>query len=89
LIADGLYYERAGERGAPLVLVHGSWGDHHNWESVVPSLAQSFRVLTYDRRGHSQSERPPGQGSIAGHVPHVTHPGEFVRVLGDFVREIS
>ncbi|MFF1342631.1 alpha/beta fold hydrolase [Streptomyces sp. NPDC058290] len=57
-----LYYEVAGE-GEPLVLVHGSWVDHENWQLVVPRLAQSFRVLVYDRRGHSRSERPPGQGS--------------------------
>jgi pimeloyl-ACP methyl ester carboxylesterase len=30
----------------------------------VPLLSQTFRVLTYDRRGHSQSERPASQGSI-------------------------
>jgi pimeloyl-ACP methyl ester carboxylesterase len=30
----------------------------------VPRLADAFRVLTYDRRGHSQSERPTGQGSV-------------------------
>jgi pimeloyl-ACP methyl ester carboxylesterase len=59
-----LYYEASGREGDPLVLVHGSWGDHHNWNAVVPALSQSFRVLTYDRRGHSQSERPPGQGSV-------------------------
>lgn len=59
-----LYYEMTGSAGDPLVLVHGSWGDHHNWDAVVPALARSFRVLTYDRRGHSQSERPPGQGSV-------------------------
>ena len=29
-----------------------------------PLPAERFRVLAYDRRGHSQSERPPGQGSI-------------------------
>ncbi|ROQ96128.1 pimeloyl-ACP methyl ester carboxylesterase [Streptomyces sp. 2132.2] len=56
-----LYYEIVGE-GDPLVLVHGSWVDHETWQRVVPLLARSFRVLVYDRRGHSRSERPPGQG---------------------------
>src|SRR5438067_561390 len=58
-----LYYELTGA-GEPLVLVHGSWGDHRNWDRVVPALAESFRVLKYDRRGHSASERPPAQGSV-------------------------
>ena len=48
----------------PLVLVHGSWDSHHDWDLVVPRLADSFRVLTYDRRGHSESERPTGQESV-------------------------
>jgi len=59
-----LYYEITG-RGESLVMVHGSWGDHHNWAPVVPLLSQSFRVVTFDRRGHSQSETTPGQGSFA------------------------
>ncbi len=59
-----IYWERHGDSGAPLVFVHGSWGDHHNWDAVVPALARTFRVFTYDRRGHSQSERLPTQGSI-------------------------
>lgn len=58
-----IYSEWHGE-GAPVVLVHGSWGDHHNWDPVVPGLARTFRTLTYDRRGHSQSERLASQGSI-------------------------
>ncbi len=59
-----IFWELTGTRGEPLVLVHGSWGDHHNWDMVAGELAKTFRVLTYDRRGHSQSERPPGQGSV-------------------------
>ncbi|MFF0388486.1 alpha/beta fold hydrolase [Kitasatospora sp. NPDC004615] len=58
----GLYYELAGD-GDPLVLVHGSWTDHVTWGAVVPDLAERYRVLAYDRRGHSQSERPAGQGT--------------------------
>ena len=57
-----LYYELTGD-GPPLVLVHGSWGDGAGWDLVAPTLAQQFRVLIYDRRGHSRSERPPTQGS--------------------------
>jgi pimeloyl-ACP methyl ester carboxylesterase len=59
-----IYSEAHGASGPPMVLVHGSWGDHHNWDAVVPQLARMGRVTTYDRRGHSQSERPAGQGSI-------------------------
>lgn len=59
-----LYYTLEGESGEPLVLVHGSWDDHHTWDPVAPGLATHFRVLRYDRRGHSQSEAPPGQGSV-------------------------
>jgi pimeloyl-ACP methyl ester carboxylesterase len=57
-------YEDSGTAGSALVLVHGSWGSHHNWDLVAPGLAESFRVICYDRRGHSESERPPGQGGI-------------------------
>lgn len=59
-----LYWESTGSAGEPLVLVHGSWVDHHSWDQVVGDFARSYRVLTYDRRGHSSSERVPGQGSI-------------------------
>jgi pimeloyl-ACP methyl ester carboxylesterase len=59
-----LFFEDTGSGDVPLVMVHGSWGSHDGWEFVAPELAQSFRVVTYDRRGHSQSERPAGQGSV-------------------------
>lgn len=58
-----LYWEVKGD-GEPVILVHGSWGDHNNWAQVVPALSATLRVATYDRRGHSRSERPAGQGSI-------------------------
>jgi pimeloyl-ACP methyl ester carboxylesterase len=58
-----LYYELTGNHGDNVVLIHGSWGDHNNWSLVVPGIAQSFRVLTYDRRGHSKSEKTHAQGS--------------------------
>jgi pimeloyl-ACP methyl ester carboxylesterase len=51
-----LHYELAGQ-GEPLVLVHGMWSTHQNWQGVVPGLAQSVRVVAYDRRGHGRSQR--------------------------------
>src|SRR5688572_22213198 len=73
-----LHWELTGEVGEPLVLVHGSWGDHRGWDRVVPALSRSSRVLTYDRRGHSRSARPAGRGSVredvddlAGLVEHL------------------
>ncbi len=59
-----IHYERSGQGNVPLVLAHGSWTSHHDWDEVAPRLAESFHVVTYDRRGHSRSERPPGQGSV-------------------------
>ena len=52
-----IHYEVQGE-GDPLVLIHGSWTDHTVWQTVAGKLAERYRVVSYDRRGHSRSERP-------------------------------
>lgn len=59
-----LNYRLEGDVGQTIVLIHGSWGDLHNWDAVAPGLSSHFRVLRYDRRGHSRSETPSGQGSV-------------------------
>jgi pimeloyl-ACP methyl ester carboxylesterase len=69
-VVDGvrLAYETSGTGEISLVMVHGGFESHQNWDWVAPHLAKSFRVVTYDRRGHGESERPSGQGSIHEHV---------------------
>jgi pimeloyl-ACP methyl ester carboxylesterase len=52
-----LYVEEPEGEGPPLVLIHGGWTDHTTWSRLVPSLTSSFRVIRYDRRGHSRSQR--------------------------------
>ena len=49
-------FKRTGS-GPPLVLVHGSAGDHTRWElfDVRPKLAQHFTVYAMDRRGRGGS----------------------------------
>jgi pimeloyl-ACP methyl ester carboxylesterase len=63
-----LFCELSGTGGIPLVLVHGSWVSHRDWDLVVPAFSRSFRVLTYDRRGHSESERPARQDDLRADV---------------------
>lgn len=49
-----LHVERAGD-GPGLLLVSGGGGDAAAYEDVVPLLAKTFTVVTYDRRGNSRS----------------------------------
>ncbi|HEU4511778.1 MAG TPA: alpha/beta hydrolase [Nocardioidaceae bacterium] len=71
--------------GEPLVLVHGSWGSRHHWDPVIPGLAGHFQVVAYDRRGHSESERPPGQGSFAQDVDDLAELIEHLRLAPAWV----
>ena len=55
-----LHYWLTGEEGRPLVVfTHGALVDHHTFEPQIPVVAQHYRVLTWDVRGHGQS-RPMG-----------------------------
>jgi pimeloyl-ACP methyl ester carboxylesterase len=49
--------------GEPLVLVHGSWDDRQVWELIEEDLGRRFRVVSYDRRGHTGSQDSPEPGS--------------------------
>ena len=41
--------------GAPLLLVHGTTGDHTGWTPVRAALERHFTVWTLDRRGRGSS----------------------------------
>ena len=47
-------YERTGT-GTPIVLAHGGWMSADMWEPQVDFLADRYRVLTYDIRGHGRT----------------------------------
>lgn len=52
-------FECGNPDGETLVLMHG-WPDtHHLWDGVVPLLADNFRLVSYDQRGHGESTDPP------------------------------
>ncbi|MCP4904614.1 MAG: alpha/beta hydrolase [bacterium] len=47
--------EWSGE-GVPLVLLHGHGNEAHLWDDFVPSVAEHYRVLAVDQRGHGDSD---------------------------------
>ena len=46
------------EDAPPIVLVHGWPQNWWAWREVIPTLAESFRVIAPDLRGHGWSEAP-------------------------------
>jgi len=54
-----LGYDADGGSGDPTVLVHGSWVDRRSWGRMRPLLSQGLDVVSYDRRGHGESQGPP------------------------------
>lgn len=64
-----LHYRLTGPIGAPaLVLVNSLGTDARIWDAVVTELAQDYRVLSYDKRGHGLSDSPPGDYSLEDHL---------------------
>ncbi|HKR15253.1 MAG TPA: alpha/beta hydrolase [Pyrinomonadaceae bacterium] len=59
-----LYYEIEGD-GEPLVLIPGFAVGRWIWFKQTDDLAQNFRVITFDPRGVSASDKPEGSQTIA------------------------
>jgi len=74
-----LYVPPAAGDGELVVLVHGGWTDHATWAALVPPLARSLRVVSYDRRGHSRSGRGPGSAPRRLHEDDL---GALIEALG-------
>jgi pimeloyl-ACP methyl ester carboxylesterase len=59
-----IHYEERGE-GGPLILIHGGLGSSSQWQPLLPELAETFRVITPDSRGHGRSTNAAGELSYA------------------------
>jgi pimeloyl-ACP methyl ester carboxylesterase len=54
-----LHALQRGRAGAPtLVLLHGGGANAHWWDHLAPRLAENFRVIALDFRGHGDSDHP-------------------------------
>lgn len=54
--------------GPPVLLIHGITSSRRTWSWMVPLLADRYRLLRLDLRGHGGSDRAPGEYVIEGYV---------------------
>ncbi|MBA2891137.1 alpha/beta fold hydrolase [Nonomuraea soli] len=66
---DGLAVEEHGD-GPAVVLVHAGIADRRMWRHQVAHLAPTHRVITYDWRGHGDSDDP--HGPVTHHLDLLT-----------------
>src|SRR5262249_4141050 len=59
---------RAEGAGSPVIFVHGESYSHEVWTEQLAAFSQNHLVITYDRRGHGQSEAPPMGYSTQAHA---------------------
>ena len=52
-----LHCKQYSAEGAPLVILHGLYGNGGNWAAHARQLADQFAVYTFDARNHGQSPR--------------------------------
>ncbi len=54
-----IYYDIQGPKGAlPILLSHGHAAATPMWAAQVEALKQTFRIITWDLRGHGRSDSP-------------------------------
>ena len=68
-----LHYRLAGPPDAPVLVFANSLGtDQRIWDAVAAQLADRYRVVGYDKRGHGLSDAPSGDYSLGDHVADLT-----------------
>lgn len=63
-----LHFQHLGQ-GPDLVMIHGITGNLAVWHlEIVPALMSTYRLTTYDLRGHGYSDVPPTGYTTADHA---------------------
>lgn len=60
-----LYYQTAGDPANPALLLSNSLGTRWQmWQPQIDALTKYFYVISYDSRGHGESDKPAGPYSL-------------------------
>ena len=73
-----LNYEIHGQ-GRPLLLIHGLGSSSRDWEKQLTAFSRYYQVITFDLRGHGQTEKPLGPYSMSLFAKDAA---ELVKALG-------
>ena len=55
-----IHYEEAGS-GPPVLITHGYSSSTRAWEGQAKSLSDTYRIITWDMRGHAETDSPEEQ----------------------------
>lgn len=75
-LRDGhIYYEVHGESGEWITFIHGAFASHKWWKLQAEEFSKSYRVLTFDLRGHGSSSPLSHKASLEEFVEdlHTLH----------------
>jgi pimeloyl-ACP methyl ester carboxylesterase len=73
-----IYYEERGT-GTPVILIHGGFCAIGMWDAILPHLADGYRYILPDSRGHGRSTNPSGELSYMQIADDVA---AFITALG-------
>lgn len=65
------FAEHTADGRGPVVLLHGFPLTGAMWDELVPALADRYRVIVPDLRGHGRTAAPPGPYAVADHAADV------------------
>jgi 3-oxoadipate enol-lactonase len=76
-----IFYTDIGDKSAtPIVLIHGFPFNSDMWTRQIDVLKSTFRVITYDVRGHGRSEVGDGQYTLEAFVDDLIALLDYLRL---------
>lgn len=73
------HYVQWGERGTPIIFVHGITANAYCFQAFADSLASDHRVIAYDLRGRGDSDKPESGYGIPTHAEDLS---DLIDTLG-------
>ncbi|GLC34735.1 hypothetical protein PLESTB_001229200 [Pleodorina starrii] len=77
-------YQRSGEAGEPVLLVHGFGGNADHWRKNTPALGKRHRAFAIDLLGYGYSDKPNPRSAPANSIYSFDNWGDQ---LADFIQQ--